>query len=80
MTEISKMVSFRVDFKMWHWLHTFNYGRITSTIYTILKVAMHCMQERDLIGWWSMTERDLKGKRLMLVDDDTRVCNTENQA
>ena len=79
MSKTSKMVSFRADFKMWDWLHKFNYGRITSTIYIILKVAMYCMQEKDLRAWWYLSEKDLKGKRLVLVDDDTRVCNTDIQ-
>lgn len=77
MSKTSKVVSFRVDFRMWEWLHTFNNGRITSTIYNLLRIAMYCMQEKDLRAWFYKSESELKGKRLVLVDDDTRVCNTD---
>lgn len=79
MVVFSKMVSYRAEMPEYDWLHTFNMGNISSSLHTILRVCRLCLSKEAFNKWRWMSEKELKGKHLELVDNCTRVCHTDTQ-
>lgn len=79
MKSYSKMVSYRADWPEYEWLHSFNLGNISQSLHTILRVCRLCLSRETFNKWRWMSEQELKGKHLELVDNGTGVCNTEPQ-
>ena len=74
----SKMVSFRADWHEFNWLRVFNNGHISGTIHVLLNVARFCLNQDDFQKWRWLCDDELRKKKLILVDKDAPVCNTES--
>ena len=79
MRKLSKMISFRASFQIADWLESFFKGSKTQTIHTILFVCVYCLSEEEFKKWRFAYARDLKNKKLVLIDDVTAECNTNGQ-
>lgn len=79
MSKITNMISFRAELESSNWLRVFNRGNISSTLHVLLRVARYCLDWNDFLKWKWMNVSELRKKKLVLIDKDARVCNTDNQ-